>query len=177
MVVTRERAQVALVVFPVASVHGLCAGFGKDAVVTHEPEQRRPRPVRKILPGLHPQAMGTRPVRAFHVGRGAHTGAHERRRPLLCRCPSVHARRRLHGDVPPHAGPRAHQLRNGRSAGRRSKIAAVPASRLYRAHRRVLRLPLRPPSLSLGRVPARARSRACTMWRRSTIPTISSSRA
>ena len=56
-------------------------------------QQGRARAVREVLPRLHPQAVGPRPVRARRLGDRAHPGPHQPRRPLLhrhatrpCRC-------------------------------------------------------------------------------------------
>ena len=54
----------------------------------------RPRPLREVLPRLHAQAVGARPVRAARLGLRAHPDPHEHRRPLLHR----HASRRCRAD-------------------------------------------------------------------------------
>ena len=68
---------------------------------------RRAAALRDLLRGLHPQAVGPRPLRARQVGDGARAGAELARRSLLPRQLPGDAARRLHADVRADARPRA----------------------------------------------------------------------
>ena len=68
----------------------------------------RPRALREVLPRLHAQAVGPRPVRARRLGDGARPDAHQPRRPLLHRHLPGDAAARLHADVRAHARPSEH---------------------------------------------------------------------
>ncbi len=62
-------------------------------------QQRRPRPVREVLPQLHAQAVGAGSFAAEGRRGRAHPGAHQYRRSLLHRHLPGHAAARLHEDV------------------------------------------------------------------------------
>ncbi len=72
-------------------------------------EQGRPRAVREVLPQLHPQAVGPRPLGARRQRDRARARAHQPRRPLLHRHLPGDAAARLHADVRAHARPPEHQ--------------------------------------------------------------------
>ena len=67
--------------------------------------------LRDLLRGLHPQAVGPRPLRARPQRHGAGAGPRHRRRPLLPRPLPGDAARRLHPDVRADARPSAHRPR------------------------------------------------------------------
>ena len=58
-------------------------------------QQGRSRTLREILPQLHPQAVGPRPLRARCAGHRAHSGPHQSRRSLFHRCVPGDAEARL----------------------------------------------------------------------------------
>ena len=72
-------------------------------------QQGRPRAVREVLPQLHAQAVGPRPVGARRHGDRARAGPHQPRRSLLHRHLPGDAAARLHADVRAHARAPEHQ--------------------------------------------------------------------
>lgn len=99
--------------------------------------------------------MGRRSLAARPVGHVAGADADDRRGPLLHRQLPEDAAGRLHADVRADAGPPQH-LRSPehrfRGYPRRRRLRSDD---LYRADRRVLRLPVRRASLPLADLPAR----------------------
>ncbi len=75
----------------------------------------RARALRDLLPRLHPQAMGARPVRAGPRRDRAGADAHRHRRPLLPRQAPGDAGAGLHRDVRGHARPSQHHRRDSAS--------------------------------------------------------------
>ena len=70
-------------------------------------QQGRARALREVLPQLHAQAVGARPVGARRQRDRARARAHQPRRPLLHRHLPGDAAARLHADVRAHARPPA----------------------------------------------------------------------
>ena len=140
--------------------------------------QGRPRPLQQVLPRLHAQAVGARPVRARRQRDRAGADPHQPRRPLL--------RRHLPGDAADTA-TRACSRRCSRHPNIKIMLntdyreivdlRAVEAHGLHRPDRRVLQLPARQAALPEPRVPARATcrrsssSRSARSTTRTTTPT------
>ena len=122
-------------------------------------QQGRPRPLQQVLPRLHAQAVGPRPVGARRQRHGARADAHQPRRPLLHRHLPGDAAARLHAHVRDDAGASEHQGDAQHRLPRDRRPGAVAAHGLHRPDRRVLRLPPRQAALPQPRVPPRQHAR------------------
>ena len=123
-------------------------------------QQGRARPLREVLPGLHPQAVGAGPVRARRLGDGPGADPHQPRRPLLHRHLPGDAAARLHPDVRGDAGPPQHQGDAQHRLPRDCCERAVRPPDLHRPGGRLLRLPVRQAALPQpGISPRNARRR------------------
>ncbi len=100
----------------------------EDAVVV----EGRARPLQQVLPRLHAQAVGTRPVRARRQRHGPRADPHQPRRPLLCRHLPGDAQARLHADVREDARASQHQGDAQHRLPRGGRPAAVEAHGLHR---------------------------------------------
>ncbi len=124
-------------------------------------QRRRARALRAVLPGLHAQAMGARPVRARQIGDGADPDPDQYRRPLFHRYVPGDAQGRLHRDVQTHARPSADRGSHRRRLPRHEGRGRRRPHHLYRSDRRIFRLPLRQAAVPQPQVrPPDARGRA-----------------
>ena len=110
----------------------------------------RPRTLRKVLSRLHPQAVGTRTIRARQVGHVPRADAHKSRRPLLHRQVPVHAETRLYAHVRADTRPSEHHVMI-QTESTTSANHPPPARDLYGPDRRIFRFPVRQAALSLDR--------------------------
>ena len=124
--------------------------------------QGRPRPVREVLPRLHAQAVGARPVRAARVGLRAHPDRAPT--PTTATSPTRFQkmpRRRLHA----RCSSASSTTRTSRCGSRPTSTTCATRStlrppRLHRPDRRLLRPPLRRAALPLAGVRAAQRADA-----------------
>ena len=135
---------------------GELPGLARGARGTHPDlggrggRRRRPRALREVLPGLHAQAVGHRPLRPGQERHQPRADPHQHRRPLLHRQLPGHAQARFHPHVREHARPRQHHHRHLHGLRGRARRRAVRPAGVHGPGRRVLRLPLRQASLSLA---------------------------